>query len=125
MGAPVVLVLEDNAELRTILEETLGAEGYSVHLARDEAEALAILRAGRVDLLISDLSARAQTAAGLESVRREFPRLQVVALAADTERHPDLFAAPWQAPTGLRTLPKPFRLGELLAVSREVLGAAR
>jgi CheY-like chemotaxis protein len=121
MAAPVVLVVEDNAELRTVLREALGAEGYGVHLARDEAEALEILRGNRVDLLISDMSAQSQTPAGLESIRTEFPALQVVALAGAAERHPDFFFAAWQAPRGLRTVSKPFRLGELLAVSREVL----
>lgn len=121
MTAPVVLVLEDNAELRTVLKDALAGEGYAVLLARDEAEALEVLRAQRIDLLISDLSVPSQTPAGLESLRAEFPELQVVALSGATERHPDFFFAAWQAPKGLRTLSKPFRLGELLAVSREIL----
>jgi len=121
MTAPVVLVVEDNAELRTVLREALGAEGYVVLLARDEAEALEALRGNRIDLLISDMSAQSQTPAGLDSIRAEFPHLQVVALSEATGPHPDLFFAAWQAPRGLRTISKPFRLSELLAVSREVL----
>lgn len=125
MVAPVVLVVEDNAELRTVLKDALGAEGYGVLLARDETEALETLRGTRVDLLISDVDEQAHTPGGLEAVRQEFPELPVVALAGGSGRHPDLFFAAWQAPKGFRTIPKPFRLGELLAVSREVLAAAR
>jgi len=119
---PVVLVVEDNAELRHVLKEALGSEGYQVVATRDASEALEVLRGTRVDLLISDLSDPAQSEEALDTVRQEFPDLPVVALSASTGYHPTLFFAAWQAPHGYRTLSKPFRLGELLAVSREVLG---
>ncbi|MEQ1854865.1 MAG: response regulator [Longimicrobiales bacterium] len=124
MAAPVVLVLEDNAELRHVLKEALGAEGYGVLAARDQAEALEIIRGNRVDLLISDMS-ESRGDGGLDELRAEFPALPVVALSSGAGHHPGLFFGAWQAPKGFRTLAKPFRLGELLAVSREVLGAAR
>jgi CheY-like chemotaxis protein len=123
MASPVVLVIEDNAELRTVLRDALGAEGYQVLVARDETEAVEILRGGRVDLLISDLTDPVETPDGLEALRAEFPDLPVVALSPGGGSHPPFFFAAWQAPKGLRTLSKPFRLAELLAVSREVLGA--
>lgn len=124
---PVVLVVEDNAELRHVLKEALGSEGYQVLATRDETEALEILRGQRVDLLISDLTdppaAQNQT---LETVRQEFPDLPVVAISEASGGHPALFFGAWQNQNAAyRALPKPFRLGELLAVSREVLGPAR
>ena len=118
-----MLVVEDNAELRHVLKEALATEGYEVVAARDEAEALEVLRAKRVDLMISDLTDPPQASRTLEEIRREFPDLPVVALFGAAGGHPSLFFGAWEAPKGLRTLPKPFRLGELLAVSREVLGA--
>jgi DNA-binding response OmpR family regulator len=118
---PVVLVVEDNAELRHVLKEALGSEGYDVVAARDEAEGLEVLRTRRVDLMISDLTQPPE--ASLDRVRQEFPNVPVVALAGEGGGHPDFFFGAWTAPKGLRTLSKPFRLGELLAVSREVLGA--
>jgi CheY-like chemotaxis protein len=123
MTARVVLVVEDNAELRHVLKEALGAEGYSVLAARDEVEALEVLRGNRVDLYISDLTDHAPLEERLEAVRREFPDLPVVALSPGAGHHPSLFFTAWHAPKGVRMLPKPFRLGELLAVSREVLAA--
>jgi two-component system cell cycle sensor histidine kinase/response regulator CckA len=121
MPAPVVLVVEDNAELRHVLREALAAEGYGVLAARDEAEAIELMRTNGVDLLISDLSDPGPTG-GLETLRQEFPNVPVVALAGGTGNHPSFFFGAWQQPKGFRTLSKPFRLGELLAVSREVLG---
>ena len=124
MASPVVLVVEDNAELRHVLKEALTSEGYDVLAARDEAEALEVLRANKVQLLISDLTEPPEASRSMNEVREEFPNLPVVALSA-AGGHPTLFFAAWQAPKGYRLLPKPFRLGELLAVSREVLSALR
>jgi CheY-like chemotaxis protein len=119
---PVVLVVEDNAELRVVLRDALSSQGYEVLAARDEAEALELLRSRPVNLLISDLTEPTPSAQDIEAVRGEFPDLAVVALAVGEGGHPALFFGAWQDPQGVRRLAKPFRLGELLAVSREVLG---
>ena len=122
--SPVVLVVEDNAELRHVLKEALGSEGWEVMATRDDAEALEVLRGTRVDLLISDLTDSATAEEALDGLRKEFPDLPVVALSPTAGYHPTLFFGAWQNPRGYRTLSKPFRLGELLAVSREVLAPA-
>ncbi|HUF76913.1 MAG TPA: response regulator [Longimicrobiales bacterium] len=119
---PIVLVVEDNAELRHVLKEALTAEGYQVLTARDDADALETLRHDSVHLLIADLATPAASD-GIETVRQEFPDLPVVALCPTAGGHPSLFFAAWQSPKRYRTLPKPFRLRELLAVSREMLEA--
>ena len=74
---PVVLVVEDQAELRLVLKEALGGEGYQILLARDEAEALELLRANAVDLLISDLTDPVDPSDTSDEIRREFPDLPV------------------------------------------------
>ncbi len=119
---PVVLVVEDNAELRVVLKEALASQGYEVLAARDDTEALEHLRSRSVNLLISDLTDPAPNARAIDAIRQEFPGLPVVALADGEGSHPPLFFAAWRDPKEVRRLPKPFRLGELLAVSREVLG---
>jgi CheY-like chemotaxis protein len=119
---PVVLVIEDNAELRIALKEALASQGYEVLAARDDAEALEHLRSRPVNLLISDLTEPPQSSTTIDAVRQEFPGLPVVALAEGPGSHPALFFTAWQDPKEVRRLPRPFRLAELLAVSREVLG---
>ena len=125
MTAPphVVLIVEDNAELRVALKEALASQGYEVLAARDEAEALEQLRSRPVNLFISGLSDPPQASGSIQAVRKEFPDLPVVALSDGGGPHPALFFTAWKDPKEIRRLPKPFRLGELLAVSREVLGA--
>jgi CheY-like chemotaxis protein len=117
---PVVLVVEDSAELRHVLKEALAGEGYHVLTARDDADALETLRQNTVDLLISDLASPAASD-GIETVKREFPSLPVVALSPTAGAHPSLFFAAWRSPGPYRMLPKPFRLREVLAVARDAL----
>jgi len=121
---PVVLVVEDNAELRHVLKEALGGEGYHVLTARDEADALEQLREHEVHLLISDLTNPPDPTDETDIIRKEFPELPVVALSGAPRAHPAFFFAAWETSGRYRTIPKPFRLGELLAASRDVLGAA-
>jgi DNA-binding response OmpR family regulator len=117
---PVVVVVEDNAELRSALKEALAAEGYEVLVARDEADALDLLRSNRVDLLISDVTTPPK-ALDFDALGREFPDMPVVALSssAGARAAPSLLGV--DARGRYRTLAKPFRLGELLAASRDVL----
>jgi CheY-like chemotaxis protein len=118
---PVVLVVEDNAELRHVLKEALGSEGYEVLAARDDTDAVEILRANQVDLFISDLTDPPRGVDPLGTIRAEFPDLTIVALSDAAGGHPSFFFSAWQGRGRFRTLSKPFRLGELLALSREVL----
>ena len=118
-----MMVIEDNPELRNVLKEALAAEGYQVVAARDEAEALEHLRSGPVDLLISDLSGPAESTT-LETVKKEFPALPVVVLQASSSVHPPFVFGAWEGAGRYRTLTKPFRLRDLLALSRQVLDAA-
>lgn len=120
---PVVLVVEDNAELRVALKEALASQGYEVLAARDDAEALEHLRSRSVNLLISDLTEPQQDADSMNAIRQEFPGLPVVALAGGQGNQPTLMFSAREEPKDVRRLTKPFRLGELLAVSREVLGS--
>jgi PAS domain S-box-containing protein len=55
-GGEAVLVVEDEAEVRMLVTETLEELGYSALEATDSSSALALLRAGhRVDLMVSDV----------------------------------------------------------------------
>jgi DNA-binding NtrC family response regulator len=54
-GQPTVLVVEDEADLRELVAESLTAEGFSVAQAPDAAEALARLKAFAYDALVVDL----------------------------------------------------------------------
>lgn len=51
----VVLVVEDSITARTLLKNILLGAGYEVRLASDGVEALAVLQAEKIDLILSDV----------------------------------------------------------------------
>ncbi len=55
MGTPNVLIVEDNAELGSILAEVLTLEGFETETASDGQKALDMLAARRPDVLILDM----------------------------------------------------------------------
>jgi len=119
---PVVLIVENQTELRHVLRDVLDNEGYEVVPAQDPAEAITILRRQPVDLLVSDLPEPEDEGADpLADVIREFPELPLIVLS---DGSPDAvpFFGPWRLSGSRMTLRKPFRLDDLIAASREVVG---
>src|SRR6266480_4126588 len=51
-----ILVVDDDAPIRRMLERTLGAEGYDVRAAADGGSALAAIEASAPDLLVLDIA---------------------------------------------------------------------
>ncbi len=78
-----ILVVEDKDGMRKMLRETLEGAGYRVTEARDGAEAIARLEAGRVDLVLTDLKLPRRD--GLEVVRATkglLPQVSVIVMTA-------------------------------------------
>jgi len=53
--APVILVVDDEIDIRTVLEDTLAEEGYEVRLAADAGEAEEIVQGRLPDLVLLDI----------------------------------------------------------------------
>src|SRR5260221_211766 len=78
-----VLIVDDDREIRSLLEETLSEEGYSPLTAPDALSALILLLGEGADILVTDW--KMPTADGLDlldSVRRCLPNLPVIFLTA-------------------------------------------
>jgi DNA-binding response OmpR family regulator len=78
-----ILVVEDDASIRTGLELNLRLEGYGVLTSEDAAAGLALARTGRPDLILLDLML--PDGSGLEllrTLRREGLEMQVLILTA-------------------------------------------
>ena len=119
---PVVLVVEDHPELRQVLTHALTLAGYEALAVADESEALGVLRVRSVDLFIADLAeSNVEPREVMAAVHDEFPELPLI-VTAESRRDSDIFFGPWATSGTLRTLRKPFKLGDLIAASREALG---
>ena len=78
-----LLIVEDDAQLRILLEAVLTQSGYKVRSAEDGFSALAEMRAEMPDLILSDLYMPGMSGFELLSVvRRRFPEVTVIAMSS-------------------------------------------
>ena len=117
--APTVLVVDDNLDLCTLIEDFLRSKGFDVICARDGTEGFDVLDRGKIGLALVDLLLPGPLS-GDEVAARAVQRGAKVltmsgALASDTSgrdlRHPHLA--------------KPFRMANLLSAIEAVLRGSK
>jgi len=107
-----VLVVDDDPDTRELLEEALVRAGYSVAIASNGREALAVLRSIRPEMILLDIQMPLMDGAEFRQAQR---------------RDRDLIKIPTVVMTGskdeplldigvVETLTKPFRVKDLLAI---------
>jgi DNA-binding response OmpR family regulator len=114
-AGPTVLVVDDNADLCTMLQDFLQSNGFEVVCARNGTEAFEVLDRRAIDLAMIDLLLPGSLSGEEVTARALDRRVNVLtmsgALASDTSgrdlRH--------------RHLAKPFRLAHLLSAIEAVL----
>jgi CheY-like chemotaxis protein len=108
-------VLEDDADVATLLVTALGARGAEVEVARTAAELLERV-SGDHDAVLVDLSPIADDVAGaLDALRRTAPRAVVVFISGSAAALPDVFAD-----EAIRWVRKPFEISEVLDALSDV-----
>jgi len=118
-GTETVLVVEDESGVRLFIRDVLEANGYSVLMAADGAEALELARhhRGPIHILLSDTVLPGMKGA---EVVRQFQALRPGVPVLNMSGYPQQFGA--GLIKGNPYLAKPFGPGALLARVREVLG---
>ena len=120
-GTETVLVVEDEEAVRHVVRRVLELQGYTVHTARDGAEALQTARAhgGRIDLLMTDVILPEMSGPAIvERLLAEWPHAKVLYMSG--------YAAEEATKRGLvvpgtALLRKPFTLDDLARAVRGVL----
>lgn len=119
-GSEHVLVVEDDAAIRMLVERVLRRAGYSVFLAGDGVEALEyFLGAERVDLIVSDVIMPNMGGVELFERLRQHPRRPPFLLASGYSARvirPELLNEP-----GLALIAKPYSPNDFLRQVRELL----
>jgi DNA-binding response OmpR family regulator len=119
-----ILLVEDDSRLRSVLNLLLTGSGYLVLVAAHGAEALRILAAEPVDLVITDLIMPEKE--GVETilaVRREQPRLPILAMSGGGFGPASNYLSFARSAGACRLLEKPFEFAELVDAVGELLGA--
>jgi two-component system KDP operon response regulator KdpE len=109
---PLVLVVDDEAQIRRFLQISLEAHGYRVHEAHSGQEALAEAARLRPDVVILDLGLPDQDGLAVLRQLREWSRVPVVVLSVRDHDEDKVTLLDAGADDYLT---KPFSLGELLA----------
>ena len=113
-----VLVVEDDREIRSLLQSSLSVEGFAVQTAVSLSEARALLQHSAPDLLILDLGL--PDGDGVELVR-ELRRQQAVPVIVVSARHQEAQKIELLDAGADDYLTKPFGIAELLARMRVAL----
>ena len=124
-GSETLLIVEDQDGLRVLLGEMLAEGGYTVLLAADGLEALALgaARAAPIDLLVTDVIMPGMNGRELlDRLSKDRPGVRALFISGYTS---DVISRSGALVEGVRLLEKPFGRGALLRAVREALDAAR
>ncbi len=121
MTKSLILVIEDDEQIRRFLRATLAAEGYQFHEAATAGEGMAQVAARQPDLVLLDLGLPDRD--GLEVIRhiREWSQMPIVVLSARGQEKDKIAALDLGADDYVA---KPFAVGELLARIRAAIRRA-
>ncbi len=118
-----VLVVEDSAPVRRLLEQALSEAGYDVVAAADGSEALAAARGfeGGPDVLITDVVVPHLNGRDLaDELELRFPKLKTLFISGYDE---EILAPNGTLEAGTNFLAKPFRLQEVLRIVRRMISS--
>jgi DNA-binding NtrC family response regulator len=118
-----ILIVEDEAKMRRLLEINLGEEGYKIISAPDAETGLKLLASESVDLILTDLKLPGMSGLDLlQTVKQQHPALPVVVMTAfgTVETAVDAMKA-----GATDYVLKPFSLAEMRMVVRKELDVSR
>jgi two-component system OmpR family response regulator len=115
---PTILVVDDDREIRTLLAEYVGANGFRALTAADGASMWRTLDAGRVDLIVLDLTLPGEDGLTLCRTLRARSNLPVIMLTARGDPLDRILGLEMGADDYMA---KPFEPRELVARIRNVL----
>ncbi|MDP2731867.1 MAG: response regulator, partial [Hoeflea sp.] len=123
MGKATILVADDDAAIRTVLNQALTRAGYDVRITSNAATLWRWISAGDGDLVITDVIMPDENAFDmLPRIRRSRPDLPVLVMSAQ-----NTFMTAIKASEGgaYDYLPKPFDLTELIGTIGRALSEPR
>src|SRR5918995_882567 len=115
MGDPLILVVDDERDIRSAVAEMLALEGYDVDEAANGADALAAVDRRRPDLILLDMRMPVLDGWGFAAeLRRRGSQIPIVVMTAARD------AARWAAEiTATAFVSKPFGYDELIRTVEE------
>ena len=118
-----ILVIDDDDQVRSMLTEALGREGYKVTDAPDGNEGMKLFREQGADLIITDLiMPDKEGLVTIMELHRDFPDVKIIAISGGGRMAPGEYLGIAEKFGAHRILAKPFEREELLAAVSDLLG---
>jgi len=121
-----ILVVDDEAQIRTMLTQMLEQEGYTVHTAENGEEGVALVGRYAFDLVITDMIMPVKD--GLKFIMelvRDYPELKILAISGGGAIKAERYLTMAGYLGDIATLEKPFKRDTLLEMVRKQLTTER
>lgn len=118
-----ILIIDDDEQIRLILQQIMEWAGYEVTLAENGKVAMEVQRKTPADLVITDLIMPEQE--GLETIsqlKQECPELKIIAVSGGGRIGPDAYLPAALELGADRVFSKPFEIESVLEAVKELLG---
>ena len=119
-----ILVVDDEAQIRTMLTQMLELEGYTVHTAENGEEGLTLVGRFAFDLVITDMIMPVKD--GLKFIMeliRDYPELKILAISGGGAIKAERYLTMAGYLGDIATLEKPFKREVLLDLVRKQIGS--
>lgn len=119
-----ILVVDDEAQIRTMLTQMLELEGYTVHAAENGEDGLKLVGRYAFDLVITDMIMPVKD--GLKFIMelvRDYPDLKILAISGGGAIKAERYLTMAGYLGDVATLEKPFKREVLLELVRTRVGA--
>ncbi len=119
----LILIIDDDDQIRTMLRAMLERSGYTVLEASDGKEGVKLCRDNSCDLVITDLIMPEKE--GIETIRelkRDFPDIKIIAMSGGGRVGPEDYLHMAKMMGAQHTFAKPIEREELLGAIRELFG---
>jgi len=120
--AKQILVVDDSASIRQMVEVTLKSKGYQVTTAQDGQQALDMCKSGRYDFVLTDQNMPRMDGLTLIRALRQLPAYARTPIVVLTTESGDAMKAQGRAAGATGWMVKPFDPAKLLEVTAKVLG---
>lgn len=117
-----ILIIDDDPQIRALLDRFLAKEGHQVLLAEHGGQGLGICAATEIDLVITDIVMPEKD--GLESIiemRQKWPKLHILAISGGGQLPPSTYLELARKLGASATLLKPFVREQFLNAVNKVL----
>lgn len=118
----LILIIEDDADIRDMLAELLAVEGHEVDVAQDGLQGLAAFHRHPADLVITDIVMPEQE--GLATIRqlsREAPGVPIIAISGGGRVDSREYLEMASVMGASMTLAKPFSHSDILSAVQRLL----